>query len=100
MLLVNTRASENKSLSHISFLNRDEENKVFPQQPVILKNTEENQFWMLTSYPPRECGIATFSQDLKTALERSFGSSLQLKIAAIDNGIERSRYPKEVSFIF
>lgn len=102
MLIVNTRSSENKNLPYIPFLNnRHEENiKIFPQQPVIFKNTEENQVWMLTSYPPRECGIATFSQDLKTALERSFGTSLQLKIAAIDNGIERSRYSKEVSFIF
>lgn len=66
----------------------------------VLHDVRENQVWMLTSYPPRECGIATFSQDLKTTLEKSFGESLRFCIAAIDNGIEKERYPAEVSFIF
>ncbi|ANH82551.1 hypothetical protein A8C56_17620 [Niabella ginsenosidivorans] len=54
---------------------------------------------MLTSYPPRECGIATFSMDLKQAVERMFGSSVQFRIAAIDDGKQHT-YPREVAFVF
>ena len=100
---INTRPSNDKSLPYISFLNNRFEKDLKPvgsKQPVIFKLGQENEVWMLSSYPPRECGIATFSADLKTALETKFGTSIQLKIAAIDNGVERHLYPKEVSFIF
>jgi glycosyltransferase involved in cell wall biosynthesis len=51
----------------------------------------------LTSYPPRECGIATFSQDLVHALNKQFHHSFNLRIAAVDNG-EHLLYPKEVRY--
>ena len=34
----------------------------------------------ITSYPPRECGIATYSQDLIKALNNKFSNSLSIKI--------------------
>lgn len=102
MLRVSSKSSGDKGLKQISLANRFGDNLeiVVEKKPVVFKNTQENQVWMLTSYPPRECGIATFSTDLKNAIATGFGASIQLKIAAIDNGIERSRYPKEVAFIF
>ena len=51
----------------------------------------------LTSYPPRECGIATFSQDLVQALNRQFSQSFVLKIAAVETE-KASSYPKEVAY--
>jgi hypothetical protein len=51
----------------------------------------------LTSYPPRECGIATFSQDLVQALNRQFKHSFVLKIAAIETETS-TNYPKEVAY--
>lgn len=101
--MVNTRSLHNKRIRPVSFLNRHFKGNLKADvidQPVIIKDVPDNQVWMLTSYPPRECGIATFSADLKNALEAKFGASIQLKIAAIDNGIARDRYPREVSFIF
>ena len=66
----------------------------------IGKQKVPNQVWMLTTYPPRECGIATFSQDLMQAINQVFGNDVQVKIAAIDKKSENRIYPGEVTYIF
>jgi len=45
---------------------------------------------MVSTYPPRRCGIGTFSRDLATALENFTAELGNIRIAAIDNG--RGRY--------
>ena len=52
----------------------------------------------ITSYPPRECGIATYSQDLITALNKKFNNSLSIKICALENGKTSYNYPDEVKY--
>ncbi len=59
-----------------------------------------DKVWMMTTYPPRECGIATFSQDLLNAMKKVFADSLEVSIAAIDKENERRPYPREVDFVF
>lgn len=54
----------------------------------------------LSSYPPRECGIATYSQDLLKALDNKFSNSFSLKVCALENGITDFDYPDEVKYIF
>lgn len=46
----------------------------------------------ITTYPPRECGIATYSQDLIRALNNQYVDSFSLKIAAIENKNELHVY--------
>ena len=53
---------------------------------------------VITSYPPRECGIATYSQDLITALNEKFSNSLSIHICALENGKETYDYPEEVKY--
>ena len=51
----------------------------------------------LTTYPPRECGIATFTQDMVQALTQQFGASYDFKICALEEGFGHQRsYPDEV----
>ena len=66
----------------------------------IGKEKGANQVWMLTTYPPKECGIATFSQDLVQAINQVFGDDVQVKIAAIDKKSENTIYPEEAAYIF
>jgi glycosyltransferase involved in cell wall biosynthesis len=54
---------------------------------------------MITSFPPRECGIATYSQDLKQALDKQFGESFQMKICALENLNEIHTYSNDVDYI-
>ncbi|MBU4331790.1 hypothetical protein KKD20_01540, partial [Patescibacteria group bacterium] len=53
----------------------------------------------LATYPPRECGIATFTRDLTSAMDRKFSPALEAKILAInDNGSSIYNYSKKVQF--
>ncbi|CAL1520872.1 glycosyltransferase [Chitinophaga sp. MM2321] len=38
----------------------------------------------VSSFPPRECGIATFAQDLVNALHKSFAGKLNIEICALE----------------
>ncbi len=53
---------------------------------------------MITSYPPRECGIATYSQDLIKSIKNKFSSSLSIKVCALESGTESYSYPREVKY--
>lgn len=49
------------------------------------------------TFPPRECGIATFTQDLTNAIDKEFTPTIKSKILAInDNGTSIYNYPKKV----
>ena len=62
------------------------------------KTTEVPEILFITSYPPRECGIATYTQDLKNAIRNKFGSSFSLKICALDTAESNWSYPDEVKY--
>lgn len=53
----------------------------------------------ISSYPPRECGIATYTQDLIKALNNQFSNSFAIKICALATETEKHIYPKEVEYI-
>ena len=53
----------------------------------------------ITSYPPRVCGIATYSQDLIKAVNNKFSNSLSIKVCALESGNACYSYPDEVKFI-
>lgn len=53
----------------------------------------------VTSYPPRECGIATYSQDLITAINNKFSNSLSIKVCALESNGITYPYPDEVKYI-
>ncbi len=50
---------------------------------------------MVSSYPPRECGIATFSVDLENAMKVRYGSSISFKIYALQNTNESHDYEND-----
>ncbi|MBN2213151.1 MAG: glycosyltransferase [Bacteroidales bacterium] len=53
----------------------------------------------ITSYPPRVCGIATYSQDLIKALNNKFGNSFFIKVCALETEKARYDYPDEVKYV-
>jgi glycosyltransferase involved in cell wall biosynthesis len=53
----------------------------------------------ITSYPPNECGIATYSQDLISALNNKFNGSFSISVCALESPNSIHPYPKEVKFI-
>lgn len=54
---------------------------------------------IVSSYPPRECGLATFSNDIVNAVARVFGNTLPIEICALQNGENQHNYSNEVTHI-
>ncbi|HEY5468936.1 MAG TPA: glycosyltransferase [Bacteroidales bacterium] len=52
----------------------------------------------VTSYPPRECGIATYSRDLIKAINNKFSNLFSIKICALESGDFNYTYPVEVKY--
>jgi len=52
----------------------------------------------ICSFPPRVCGIATYSQDLIRALSQKFSNSFSVQVCALESGQARYNYPPEVKY--
>lgn len=53
----------------------------------------------ITTYPPRECGIATFSDDLIRAIETKFDHSFTISVCALASQSEQHVYNKKVKYV-
>jgi glycosyltransferase involved in cell wall biosynthesis len=53
----------------------------------------------ITTLPPRECGIATYSQDLINALNNQFENSLNCVICALESETEQHQYKQQPKYI-
>lgn len=62
---------------------------------------EQNKSWIvcLSTFPPRRCGIATFTEDLTNAIDQMFGPPVESKIVAM-NLTEISHLPYTNKVIF
>lgn len=52
----------------------------------------------ITSYPPRECGIATYSQDLIKALNNKFNRSFTMQVCPLESENEKHTYTDEIKY--
>lgn len=64
------------------------------------RRSDLSEILFITSYPPRVCGIATYSQDLMKAINNKFSNSLAIKVCALESGKANYSYPEEVKFVF
>ena len=62
-----------------------------------MKKEADNCILYMATYPPRECGIATFTKDISDSIDRIFFPALKSKILAMNNnGTNIYNYPKKV----
>jgi glycosyltransferase involved in cell wall biosynthesis len=68
---------------------------VIPQENKIA----HPEILFITSFPPRECGIATYSQDLMEAMSNKFNNSISIKVCALEAGSEQYNYKTTPKYI-
>lgn len=83
-----TRTKSPKYLPHLDF-NYQIEKQAFSKESLT-------EILCLTSYPPRECGIATYSKDLVESLGDKFGDSFKLAVYPLESGTEKHHYSEKV----
>ncbi len=57
---------------------------------------KQKKFCILSTFPPRECGIAEFTRDFAKSMDLKFNPRLKSKIIAINEDVESCNYSDEV----
>jgi glycosyltransferase involved in cell wall biosynthesis len=75
--------------------------KINPENGILPSDNGKKlpEILFITSYPPRECGIATYSQDLIKALNNKFNQSFKIQICALESENEKHDYTDEIKYI-
>lgn len=58
---------------------------------------DTSEILFVTSYPPRECGIANYSKNLIHAINNRFSNYFNIKVCALEQGKGKYYYPEEVT---
>jgi glycosyltransferase involved in cell wall biosynthesis len=85
--------------SELNFGRMPTENLIVNTNGVIEREIQLPEILFITSFPPRECGIATYSQDLITALKNQFENSFTCSICALESESEQHNYKQQPKFI-
>ena len=60
------------------------------------ENSESPRVCFLTNFPPKECGIATFTKDLTTAMNEKFNPRLESRVIALNEDANIYNYNDKV----
>ncbi len=58
--------------------------------------SQKSKFCFLSNFPPRECGIATFTRDLSFAMDKRFNPKLKSQVVALNEDSGIYNYDKRV----
>jgi glycosyltransferase involved in cell wall biosynthesis len=80
-------------------LKLEESKKITVKSNAFKSSNKLKEIIFITTYSPRECGIATYSQDLIKALNNKFNKSFKISICALESENEKYIYSDEVKYI-
>jgi glycosyltransferase involved in cell wall biosynthesis len=72
---------------------------IFESNASLNCKIKTSEVLMITSYPPRECGIATYSQDLMNSISNKFEGTFEIKICALETNAEKHIYKTNPKFV-
>ncbi|WP_428661716.1 glycosyltransferase [Runella sp.] len=91
-------------VDHTNYLTLTGIPKIYPENrseilPALWENNNLPDILFITSYPPRECGIATYSQDLKQVLDNKFNRSFNIQICPLESESENHVYAESPKYV-
>lgn len=81
------------------FERKPNENSISTNNGFVEFQQDLPEVLFITSFPPRECGIATYSQDLITALKNQFEHCFTSSICALESDTEQHNYKQRPQYI-
>jgi glycosyltransferase involved in cell wall biosynthesis len=63
-----------------------------------MKSKKSKTILLMSSYPPRECGLATFSSDIVNSVKIVFGDSLPIEVCALQKEENQFEYGLDVHY--
>lgn len=63
-----------------------------------MKKETIKEILFVSSFPPRECGIATYTQDLMQVISEKFGKSFSISACALENSDHNLTYSDDVKY--
>lgn len=93
------RANQFPSHSNVINIEKNHERikHFYPTMPLLLEK-KLPEIIFVTSFPPRECGIATYTQDLIHVLQNQFEQSFKCTICALESTIELPLYMQQPAY--
>ena len=82
-----TRRNSGKKFHPYTSLIEQLENQTKDAENILLP-----EILVVTTFPPRQCGVATYSQDLIKALNEHYVDSFSIKVCALENKNEQHAY--------
>ncbi len=73
-----------KTIRPMSGLQRNRPNSSLSEIRAQKRSATAQSLVMITTYPPKECGLATFAADLVQAIEKQYSHSFKLHICALN----------------
>ncbi len=79
-------------LSYHKIIPAERQQEMLSKSAIRIENVDNklSEVLLITSYPPRECGIATYSQDLIQNLNKKFNCSFKITICPLE--LENEKY--------
>ncbi|SHG52400.1 Glycosyltransferase involved in cell wall bisynthesis [Flavobacterium fluvii] len=78
--------------NNLASIKKQFKNSLDNKLDLMHSETKLPEILFITTFPPRECGIATYSQDLIFAINNKFTKSFAIKIVALESGNEKHIY--------
>jgi glycosyltransferase involved in cell wall biosynthesis len=65
----------------------------------LLEENEQIELLLIASFPDRQCGIATYSEDFRNSLLEKFGGVLKISVCAIENERNTNIQKDPITFV-
>ncbi|WP_270089911.1 glycosyltransferase [Sphingobacterium sp. SYP-B4668] len=80
-------------------IEKNQLSEIIGSLPAVVTTNPRTGLMFISSFPPRECGIATYTTDLIQAIEEKFNESFEISIVPVEASHEHLQYERTPRYI-